>query len=409
MALFRYHGRNRLGTLIDGELDADSENTVVDHLIDQQITPLDITPIQPGTDWLKFIHFNFTERKVQLIELIFFSRQMYSLLRAGVPLLDALRGLRDSTPNAALARVIGAIRDSLDAGSDLSGALRRHPDIFPPLYVSIVEIGEASGALAESFLRLIAYLEQERDTRERIRAATRYPKLVLSAIAIAVFIINLLVIPAFSKLFARFNAPLPLPTRILIAVSDFTVAYWYVIIFALFALVFAVKRFLNTSQGRLWWDRVKLRLPVIGDIIYRASLGRFAYALAICMKSGVPWGRGMQVVSQAVDNNHLSRKVHTMREGVEHGETITLAAAAAGLFPPLVLQMIQVGEQSGAIDQQLNEVAQYYEREVDYQIKQLSAAIEPVLLALIGLMVLVLALGVYLPMWGMGSAALGHH
>jgi len=409
MALFRYSGRNGLGALINGELEADSENAVANHLLGNQIIPLDIAPVKPGADWLKFIRNNFTGRTARLIDLIFFTRQMYSLLRAGVPILDALQGLKESTPSVTLAKVIGEIRDSLDAGSDLSSALRRHPDIFPALYVNIAEIGEASGTLAESFLRLVAYLEQEHDTRSRIRSATRYPKLVLMVIAIAVFVINLFVIPAFSKLFANFHAQLPLPTRILMAVSNFTVSYWYLIIFAVIAIIFAVRHYVNTPQGRLWWDRSKLKVPVIGNIIYRASLGRFAYALAICLKTGVPWSKSMMVVSQAVDNEHLSRKVRTMREGVERGETIALTAAATGLFPPLVLQMIQVGEQTGNIDQQLSEVAQYYEREVDYQLKQLSTSIEPLLLVIVGAIVLVLALGIFMPMWGLASAALGHH
>ncbi len=408
MAVYHYSGRNQQGVLIDGELEADGENAVANHLLDRHITPLEIEPIEPGTDWLKNLRDNFTGRKVSLLDLIFFSRQMYSLQRSGVPILDALVGLRDSTPNQALAKVIGDIRDSLDAGSDLSGALRQHPQVFPPLYINIVEIGEASGTLADSFLRLVNYLEQERETRSRIRTATRYPKLVLSVITIAIFIVNLFVIPAFSKLFERFNAELPLPTRILMAVSDFTVAYWYLIFLAGGAAMFMLRRYINTPHGRLWWDHSKLKMPVIGGILYRASLGRFAYALAICIKTGVPWSKSMQVVTQAVDNEHLSRKITTMREGVERGETIALTAAATGLFPPLVLQMIQVGEQTGAIDQQLNEVAQYYEREVDYQLKNLSTSIEPILLGVIGVFVLILALGIFMPMWGLASAALHH-
>lgn len=408
MAVYYYSGRNQQGVLIDGELEADGENAVANHLLDRHITPLKIEPVEPGGDWLKNIRENFTGRKVSLLDLIFFSRQMYSLQRSGVPILDALAGLRDSTPNMALSKVIGDIRDSLDAGSDLSGALRQHPQVFPPLYINIVEIGEASGTLAESFLRLVNYLEQERETRSRIRSATRYPKLVLSVITIAIFVVNLFVIPAFSKLFERFNAQLPLPTRILMAVSDFTVAYWYLILLAGGAAIFALRRYINTPHGRLWWDHTKLKTPVIGGILYRASLGRFAYALAICIKTGVPWNKSMQVVSQAVDNEHLSRKITTMREGVERGETIALTAAATGLFPPLVLQMIQVGEQTGAIDQQLNEVAQYYEREVDYQLKNLSTSIEPILLGVVGVFVLILALGIFMPMWGLASAALHH-
>lgn len=409
MALFRYSGRSSVGALVNGELEAESENDVANHLLGNQITPVAILPITPGMDWVKFIRNNFRRRGTQLVDIIFFSRQMYSLLHAGVPILDALHGLRDSTPNLTLAKVIGNVCESLDAGSELSTALRRHPEVFPTLYVNIIEIGETSGTLAESFLRLVDYLEQEHDTRSRIRAATRYPKLVLGVITVAIFVINLLVIPAFSKLFNHFHAQLPLPTRILIAISDFTVSYWYILIFTLVTLFFAARHYVNTVQGHLWWDRTKLRLPVIGSILYRAALGRFAEALAICIKSGVHWDKSMAVVSQSMDNDYLTRKLRTMREGVERGETIALTAAATGLFPPLVVQMIQVGEQTGLIDQQLREVAHYYQREVDYQLKQLSSNIEPILLVFVGAMVLVLALGIFMPMWGLSSAVLHHH
>jgi MSHA biogenesis protein MshG len=409
MALFRYSGRSSVGALVNGELEADSENDVANHLLGNQITPVAIRPIASGTDWIKLIRNNFKRRNTQLVDIIFFSRQMYSLLHAGVPILDALHGLRDSTPNPTLAKVIGNVCESLDAGSELSTALRRHPEVFPTLYVNIIEIGETSGTLAESFLRLVDYLEQEHDTRSRIRAATRYPKLVLGVITVAIFVINLLVIPAFSNLFDHFHAQLPLPTRILIAISDFTVSYWYILIFALVTLFFAAKHYVNTVQGHLWWDRIKLRLPAIGSILYRAALGRFAEALAICINSGVPWDKSMAVVSQSMDNDYLSRKLRTMREGVERGETIALTASATGLFPPLVVQMIQVGEQTGLIDQQLKEVAHYYQREVDYQLKQLSSNIEPILLVVVGAMVLILALGIFMPMWGLASAVLHHH
>ena len=392
MARYLYRGRNQQGRLEAGVLDADDENAVAGYLSGNGITPIDIAPAPPeksaGRRWPGFK----TKSKVKLLDLVFFSRQMYTLMRAGVPILDALQGLRESTPSDGLAEVIGAIRESLDSGQDLSSAIKQHPEVFPSLYVSIIEIGEASGTLPESFLQLVSYLEQERETRNRIRSAMRYPLIVVGVIIAALVIINIFVIPAFATLFARFNAELPLPTRILIASSNFTLSYWPLMIFAAVTAVFGAKRYIGTAEGGLRWHRYKLKLPIIGGIIYRATLGRFAHAMAICIKSGVPWGQGMMVVGNAVDNLYIAGKVRAMRDGVERGESITRTAAATGLFPPLVIQMIGVGEQTGALDRLLTEVAEYYEREVDYQLKHLSTAIEPILLAAVGVIVLILAL-----------------
>lgn len=336
---------------------------------------------------------------------------MYTLMRAGIPILDALQCLRESTPSEKLSEVIGGIRDSLDSGEELSTAIAHHPEVFSSLYTSIVEVGEASGTLPDSFLKLVIYLELERETRERIKAATRYPIIVIVviaiAIAIAMLIINIFVIPSFATVFAKFGSDLPLPTQFLIATSNFTLNYWYVIVAFVIALPFAMRFYLSRASGRQRWDRIKLKLPIIGSILYRATMGRFSLAMAICMKSGVPWGQSMAVISNAVDNTYVSQHVLSMRDDVEKGSTITQAATATHLFHTIVLQMINVGEQTGSLDNLLSEVAEYYEREVEYQLKNLSASIEPILLVCVGIMVLVLALGVFLPMWNLADAAMG--
>jgi len=407
MIAFKYEGRDQQGALVTGQLEAESEDAVVTHLTGINITPVNIS-IQVGKLSLgNSLRFDFPRRKIPLIDLIFFSRQMYTLMRAGVPILESLQGLRDSTPCEHLAEVISELRDGLDSGEELSAAMRHHPEAFSSLYISIVEVGETSGALPESFLKLVNYLELERETRERVKSAMRYPIIVIIAIASAVLIINLFVIPAFASVFNKFGADLPLPTQLLIATSSFTVNYWYLIVAFIIALPIAIRFYLSKERGRLTWDRIKLRLPIIGSILYRATMGRFSLAMAICVKSGVPWGQAMLVVSNAVDNAYVSRHVLKMRDDVEQGITITQAATASNLFPSIVLQMIRVGEQTGSLDSLLSEVAEYYEREVEYQLKNLSASIEPVLLICVGILVLILALGVFLPMWDMGGAAMG--
>ncbi len=406
MSIFKYQGRDPQGKLISGQLEANSEEAVASHLLDTNITPINISAHHEKYKFGISIQRQFSKRNIPLLDLIFFSRQMYTLMRAGIPILESLQGLRESTSSDKLAEVIGELRDRLDSGEDLSTAMRHHPDVFLSLYVSIIEVGEASGTLPESFLKLVKYLELERETRERIKSAMRYPIIVIIAITAAMLIINIFVIPAFASVFNKFGADLPLPTQILISTSNFTVNYWYVIVAFIVALPFAVRFYLAKEAGRLKWDRIKLKLPIIGSILYRATMGRFSLAMAICVKSGVPWGQAMSVVSKAVDNSYVSGHVLKMRDAIERGTTITHAATASSLFPSIVLQMINVGEQTGSLDNLLAEVAEYYEREVEYQLKNLSTSIEPILLVCVGLMVLMLALGVFLPMWNLASAAM---
>lgn len=406
MPLFKYKGRNPRGEAVTGYVEAVTADAVANLLFNTGVTPVDIVTANANQDLLATLRVRFTEGKVGLDELIFFCRQMHTLLKAGVPVMQALRGLRNSTKNPALARVIGNLSDSLDAGLDFTAALTRHPKVFPPLFVSLVQVGETTGSLEEAFLQLVKYQELEKETRMRIKSATRYPKIVLFAMAVAVGVINAFVIPAFAKLYSGFRAELPLPTKILIAMSDFTVDYWWVVL-GIIALVFSGLHFyINTTHGRYRWHRLKIRVPVIGPIIYQATLGRFARALAITAKTGVPIVQGLTVISKAVDNDFISARVLQMRDGVERGESIMRTAAATGLFPPLVLQMIAVGEDAGAIDKLMEEVAGYYEQEVDYALKNISTAIEPILIVGLGVMVLILALGVFLPMWDLGSVAI---
>ncbi len=411
MAHFHYSGRNRRGEAVHGRIEAASDEAVANQLFSNGITPIDIRPAAAVADvfgGLKGLAGRLNAGRVAITDLIFFCRQMYTLLRAGVPIMQSLRGLRDSTRNPALAEVIGKISESLDAGMDLTGAVRRHPQIFSSLFVSMVQVGETTGNLPEAFQQLAAYLDREKDTRARIKQAVRYPSIVVFAITVALFIINIFVIPSFARVYAGFHARLPWATRLLIATSHFMVHSWVVLLVAAACVALAVRGYLRTPDGHYRWDRMKLRTPVIGRILYSATLGRFSRSLAATLKAGVPLVQGMSVVSRAVDNDFVGERIGQMRDGVERGESITRCATATGLFPPLVVQMIAVGEESGALDSLLTEVADYYEREVDYDLRSLNTAIEPILIAIIGVIVLVLALGVFLPMWDLARAAMGH-
>ncbi|KAB7622637.1 type II secretion system F family protein [Alkalilimnicola sp. S0819] len=405
MAHFHYKARSSRGEFLEGELEAASADAVASQLMDNGITPIDIREKAASGGGLDLSNLQLWERRVSLDELVMFSRQMYTLTRAGVPIIRAMKGLAETAKSTRLKRVLGEITESLESGRALGESLRAHPDVFNSLYVSIIQVGENSGRLEEAFLQIARHLELDKETRERVKTALRYPLMVFVAITAAMFIINLKVIPAFAGVFASFDADLPWATRLLIGTSNFFLAYWVHISVLLVAAVAGLIWYVRTESGEYRWDRYKLRLPVVGNLILRATLARFARSFALSMRSGVPLIQALTVVARAVDNAYVAARVLTMRNGIERGESLTRTAVTSDMFTPLVLQMLAVGEETGRVDDMMQEVAEFYEREVDYDLKRLSAYIEPIMIIAIGIMVLVLALGVFLPMWDLASAA----
>jgi MSHA biogenesis protein MshG len=408
MALFQYKARGSRGDAVEGTLEAASSDAVASRLMEGGLTPVDIVAATEARSagGLNRDLSDLFPPKVGLADLIQFSRQMHSLLRAGVPILTALTGLAGNTRNPTLARAITDINASLGAGRDLASSLSQHPKIFSLFYVSLVRVGETTGQLEEIFEQLGFYLEREKHTREQVKSALRYPTFVLTAIAIAIVIINIFVIPAFASTFARFGADLPLATRGLMGLSSFMVQYWPGLLVGLVAAFFGLRAWLRTPRGRYRWHKLQLHLPLIGPVLYQATMARFSHLFSMAQRSGVPLITALSVVAKALDNDYAEERILTMRDGIERGDSITRTAAATGVFDPLVLQMLAVGEESGNLDQLLQEIADYYNREVDYAITRLSAAIEPILTIVIGLLVLILAIGVFLPMWNLGSAVM---
>jgi MSHA biogenesis protein MshG len=408
MAAFAWKGRNPRGELVQGQLDAETDDAVADQLLAIGVTPLAITRgVATAAAGASNAWEALRSPPVNTEDLLLFSRQMYTLQRAGVPILRALAGLQASTPKKTLIALIADLRASLDQGRELATAMARHPSIFDGFFVAMIRVGEMTGRLTECFERLAEHLEFELDVRARVKQALRYPTMVIVAIAIALVVVNLFVIPTFAQVFASFKAELPFMTKALLGFSAWTVRWWPALLVATVAGVWLFKGWLATPAGRYKFDRFKLRVPIAGPIVLKATLARFARSFALASKSGVPITRAMTVVAQTVDNAWIGKRVEEMRDGVERGESLTRCATAAGFFTPVVLQMIAVGEETGELDTLLVEIAQMYERETDYQIKGLSASIEPVLLAIIGAIVLVLALGVFMPLWNLGQAARG--
>jgi len=404
---FAYRGRDSRGGAVTGKLEGADSGAVADQLLAIGVTPVEIEPAGEGAgfeapEWWR----RFSAPPITDVDVMLFSRQMYTLLKAGVPIMRALAGLQQSTANTSLAEVIGDLRTSLDSGRELSAAMRSHPKVFGPFYVSVIRIGESTGELDQSFNRMFDYMEFDKEIRDRIKAAVRYPIIVVSVIAVAVAVVNIWVIPAFAAIFEAQKVPLPLLTRFLIATSNFFLAYWPAMIAALVISIFGVQLYVGTDQGRYAWDRWKLKLPFAGPIILRATLARFARGMSLAVRAGVPIVQAMSVVSEVVSNAFMSLRIQHMRDGVERGESVLRTATASGIFTPVVLEMISVGEETGELDSLMEEVADMYEREVDYDIKNLAANIEPILTVVLGVMVLILALGVFLPLWGLGSVLL---
>ncbi|WP_028102474.1 type II secretion system F family protein [Pseudoduganella violaceinigra] len=407
MPLFAYKGRNARGELMQGVLEATDSGAVADQLFSTGVTPIEINVTKAvakqGEDslWERL-----TEKKVTSMDVQLFSRQMYTLLKSGVPIMRGLAGLQESAISKSFGRVIKDLRESLDSGRELSASMRRHPDVFSAFYLSMIRVGEMTGRLEEVFLRLFDHMELDRDMRDRVKTALRYPMFVIIAMVIAMIVVNVFVIPAFAKVFASFNAQLPLMTRILLGTSNFVQTYWAPLQGVTVAAFFGFRSWIKTVDGRYEWDRLKLRIPIAGKIIHKATMARFARSFALSARSGVPIVQALTVVSQTVDNAYLSSRIEQMRDGVERGESILRTAVTAAVFTPVVLQMIAVGEESGSLDDLMEEIAQMYEREVDYELKTLASQIEPILITFLGAMVLVLALGIFLPIWDLGKTAL---
>ncbi len=410
MPFFQYTGRNNQGQAVNGDLEANSADAVATQLLNTGITPVNITPAEAEEkiNTGGILNFDFSKnKKPTLDDLVLFSRQMYTLMKAGVPIIRSITGLAETTRNQVLQKTLHTIRLEIEGGHELSTALAQHPDIFSHLFISMVQVGENTGNLDDVFLQISGYLDREKETRNQIKAAMRYPTFVLITITVAMFIINMWVIPTFAKVFAGFNAELPLPTRILLGISEFTVNYWYFIVGILIIIFFSFRYYIKTENGHWQWDRFVTRVPIIGSIVLRATLARFARSFSMSLRAGVPLVTGLTLVSRAVDNIFVGGHIADMRNGIERGDTLTRTAAATEMFTPLIIQMLTVGEETGNVDDMLEEVADFYDREVDYDVKNLTSAIEPILIVFIGAMVLVLALGVFLPMWDLAGVAQG--
>lgn len=406
MAEFAYKGRSETGELVTGTLQGGSADAVAGRLITIGITPVEIRDLATSSTltvndiWLRLGGGQPTTK-----DLIMFCRQMHTITRAGLPLLRGLAGLMETTHNEVLKAALVDVLASLESGRGLAQSLEAHPKVFSRLFVNLVEIGEASGTLETSFERLYEYLSMDREVQDRVKAAVRYPIIVLIAVAIALSIITAFVIPSFEPIFRTLGDDIPLPTKIIMGTSNFVTGYWVhmLTLLAVSSIVFSM--WIRTEPGRLHWDHFKLSIPVTGIIVRNAALSRITRSLAVSLAAGLPINQTLRTISGSIGNDWLGKRLASLSGGVERGESLASTARASGLFTPLILQMITLGEETGALPELMDEASDFYRREVDYDLENLSAALEPILIVSVGVVVLILALGVFLPMWDMIARA----
>lgn len=404
MAKFKYKAKSSGGDYVTGVVEAGSLNEAMADLYQQNLIPIDLKQTADREEFK--IKWPFGKR-LGLPELVMFCRQMYSLTKAGVPIIKAIAGLAESTDQECLRDSLRKLSKDLAGGKSLTLSMQEQSDIYSSLFISMVNVGENTGRLEDVFKQLADYYSMEYETRMRISAAMRYPTLVILFIAAAMVVLNIFVIPVFSQMFAKFGVDLPLTTRILIGTSNFFVQYWPIMAGVAVALPILIRWSLNKKSVRLAWDRVKLRLPVMGSIIDRSLLGRFSRSFSLMLQSGVPLNLALSLVAEAIDNKFLEERILDMRRQIEQGNSLSTVTTQSKMFTPLVLQMFAVGDETGRVDELLQEAADYYEREVDYDLKSLTAKIEPILLIFVAVIVAILALGIFTPMWDMYGAMQG--
>lgn len=402
MTEYVYKGRDSGGKLLSGTIEADSLDEAIEDVQSLGLQPIDVYAADLGTEGdidLNRLFGRYFRPSVKLADLIVFVRQLRALLVAGVDIVRALRGLAENTRNERLADAIRAAAAGLENGQTLHESMARHPEVFPRLLLAMVRVGEESGRLEQSLKLMNNSLQQERITRQRVSQALRYPSFVMIAIVVAMGVVNLFVIPSFAQVFSSVGADLPLPTRMLLMTSNFFVEKWPLLLVGLAGMGMLVRVYLKSEEGRYQWDRLKLQIPGIGMVVRLALLSRFSRTFSMAQRSGVPLLAALESVAQATDNAYVARGINGLSDGISKGETLSRVAARSKMFTPMVLQMMAVGEETGDMAEMLDQVAEFYEGEVDAELQRLSSYIEPFIISFIALLVLTLALGIFLPMW----------
>jgi MSHA biogenesis protein MshG len=402
MPTFKYRVRDRSGKAMTGTIEAQTIEMAGNHLYQTGYFPIAIEVESVSTSlnltdlWKRF-------QKVKLEELIVFSQQLSTLYKAGLPLLTGLRSLKEQTLNPRFKEILEEVGLQIEGGNTLFSSMSKFPDVFSVVYVNMIRAGETSGKLGESLDRFVTLADRELRTRQRVKETTRYPKIVIFSVIVAFFVLLTFVIPRFAQIFAQFKTPLPLPTRMMIGINYLFQNYWYLILPAFVFIPILLTRYIRTENGRIFWDRLKIRIPVFGRLFLIAALSRFAHTFVMLNKSGIPILQILEITSTTINNVILSQSIEEISRKVREGSSLADAMRESGKFTPLIIQMVAVGESTGTFDEMLVRITEYYDLELENAIKKMTTYIEPALTLFMGVVVLFLALAVFLPWWNMAS------
>ncbi len=393
MATYQYKARDKQGKLVKGFMEAESRDSVAEKLKDIDYLPVSIFKIKKPAAWKTPFW------KISLSELNMWTRQFAALQKAGVPILLSLKALEEEAGSSRLKEVTKIIHQDIEAGLGLSLALEKHSQVFDVLYVNMIKIGEANGTLDKSFAKLAELGEYRYQIQQQVKSAIRYPVMVVLAMTIGFTVVITWVIPRFSHIYSQFRGVLPLPTQVLLGINYLVVNFWWALLLGVFIFLFIFNRFRREKKGKFFWDKFKLRIPILGNLILKLNMSRFAHITGTLMASGVPLQTVLGLASEGTNNEVIIEAIEKIKQSVNQGKGLAEPMRASNLFPSIVLQMVSVGERGGKLDELLLFVSGYYDLQIKRTIEGLTSLIEPILIFILGLGVLFMALGIFLPMW----------
>lgn len=399
MTSFNYKARDKYGVMATGVIEAKDSKSVALSLENRDFTPISIVPVEEGGLAGKIDNFFASLQKVKPEELVVFTRQLASILEAGVPLTDGLEAVQEQIRSSSFKKVVFMVRKDIEGGTSFSDALGKYEKIFSKLVVNMVRAGERAGILDEVLEKVSVLLEKDIETSMRVKSATYYPLIVTISMIIAFFVLTAFVVPKFAAFFASFGTELPLPTRLLISLNKILVNYWIFILGVIVLVVYSFKKIVSTDKGRYAWDKFILSTPIFGALFSKIYLSRFSRMLAAMIKSGIPILQALEITAATVENKVISRVILDIRNKVSQGKNLTEPMKGSKIFPPIAISMVSIGEKAGNLEKMLNKVSDYFDREADYTIKNLTPLLEPILIFGLGMVMLIFALGIFLPMW----------
>jgi type IV pilus assembly protein PilC len=392
---YDYKVRDRTGNLVTGQLAGDSETLVLEKLRQMGMTPVEVKKANAG---LK-MEINLRPGRVKLKQVAIFCRQFATMVNSGLPILRALSILADQTESKELAKVLVQARTDVEQGSSLSAAMGKHPKAFNNTFIAMVKAGETGGVLDDVLLQLADQIEKEVSLRRQIKSAMTYPVVVVALVVLIMSAMLLFIVPQFETIYASLDSKLPLPTTILLAMSRVFTKYWWMVILGSVGATFLLKRYKKSDGGRARIDAIKIRVPVFGPLFHKVAIARFSSTLSMLMRAGVPILQALEIVKDTVNNQVISSAVEDVKTSVREGESIAKPLGKHSVFPPMVVQMMAVGEETGAVDTMLDKVSEFYNSEVKATVEALTSLIEPLLIAVIGGAVGAAVVALYMPMF----------